>query len=168
MQTFTAEATVVDTSGPSVAIVPDTPLARGEWVRGMQALDYEASDNVGVRSAFANLARIGRGEDTRGCDYSQRMPCPNGRGQVQIETERAQEGSQPLYVTAQDAAGNNADSATATAHIDNTPPGVTSVGVEGGEAWRNRNDFDLAWQNASRTGSGTDHRRALPRLPRWY
>lgn len=148
MQTFTAEATVVDTSGPSVSIVPDTPLARGEWVKGVQAVDYEASDNVGVRSAFANLAGIGRGEDTRGCDYSQRIPCPNGRGQVQVETERAQEGSQPIFVTAQDAAGNNADSATATAHIDNTPPGVTSVGVEGGEAWRNRNAFDLAWQNA--------------------
>jgi hypothetical protein len=148
MQTFTAEATVVDSSGPSVSIVPDTPLARGEWVRGVQALDYEASDNVGVKSAFANLGGIGRGEDTRGCDFSQRIPCPNGQGQVQVETERAQEGSQPIFVTAQDAAGNNADSVAATAHIDNTPPGVTAVGVEGGETWRNRNDYDLAWQNA--------------------
>jgi hypothetical protein len=34
------------------------------------------------------------------------------------------------------------------AHLDHTPPGATQVGVEGGEAWRNRNDFDLAWQNA--------------------
>jgi hypothetical protein len=148
MQTFTAEATVVDASGPSVSVVPDTPLARGEWVRGKQAVDFEASDNVGVRSAFANLAGIGRAEETRGCDYSQRIPCPNGRGQIQVETERAQDGSQQLFVTAQDAAGNSADSATVTAHIDNTPPGVTSVGVEGGEAWRNSNDFDLAWQNA--------------------
>jgi hypothetical protein len=148
MQTFTAEATVVDASGPSVSVVPDTPLARGEWVRGKQPVDFEASDNVGVRSAFANLAGIGRAEEARGCDYSQRIPCPNGRGQIQVETERAQDGSQQLFVTAQDAAGNSADSATVTAHIDNTPPGVTSVGVEGGEAWRNSNDFDLAWQNA--------------------
>ncbi len=148
MQTFTAEATVVDTSGPSVSMVPDTPLARGEWVSGVQALDYEASDNVGVRSAFASLAGVGKGQDTHGCDYSQRIPCPNGGGHVQVETERTQEGSVPMFVTAQDAAGNSADSATVTAHIDNTPPGVTSVGVEGGEAWRNRNAFDLAWQNA--------------------
>ena len=94
MQTFTAEATVVDTSGPSVSVVPDTPLARGEWVRGKQPVDFEAADNVGVRSAFANLAGIGRAEEARGCDYSQRIPCPNGRGQIQVETERAQDGSQ--------------------------------------------------------------------------
>jgi hypothetical protein len=148
MQTFTAEATVVDTSGPAVSVVTDTPLARGEWVRGKQTVDYDASDNVGIRSAFATLAGTGSTENTLGCDYSQRIPCPNGRGQIQVETERIQDGSQPLFVTAQDAAGNSANSATVTAHIDNTPPGVTSVGVEGGEAWRNRNDFDLAWQNA--------------------
>lgn len=148
MQTFTAEATVVDTSGPAVSLVPDTPLTRGEWVRGKQAVDYEASDNVGVRSAFASVAGMGSADETRGCDYSQRIPCPNGRGQVQVETERIQDGSQQMFVTAQDAAGNSANSATVTAHIDNTPPGVASVGVEGGEAWRNRNDFDLAWQNA--------------------
>jgi hypothetical protein len=148
MQTFTAEATVIDTSGPAVSLVPDTPLARGEWVRGKQAVDFEASDNVGVRSAFASVAGMGSADETRGCDYSQRIPCPNGRGQVQVETERIQDGSQQMFVTAQDAAGNSANSATVTAHIDNTPPGVASVGVEGGEAWRNRNDFDLAWQNA--------------------
>ena len=56
MQTFTAEATVVDTSGPSVSIIADTPLARGEWVSGKQGLDYEATDNVGVKSASENLA----------------------------------------------------------------------------------------------------------------
>ncbi len=149
MQTFTAEATVVDTSAPSVTITADGPLARGEWVSGTQAVDYEASDNVGVKSAAANLAGARDGEDPRGCDYSQRIPCPNGPGRVEkVDTQHLPEGSQPLYVSAQDAAGNSANSATVTARIDNTPPGVTSVGVEGGEAWRNRNDFDVAWENA--------------------
>lgn len=149
MQTFTAEATVVDNSGPSVSIVSDTPLARGEWVSGTQAVDYEASDNVGVRSAFANLAGLGSDDDTRACDYSQRIPCPNGRGQIrEVDTQHRPEGSQPLYVTAEDAAGNKTNSAPVTAQIDNTPPGATQVGVEGGEAWRNRNDFGIVWQNA--------------------
>ncbi len=89
IQTFTAEATVVDSSGPSVNIVADTPLARGDWVRGKQGLNYEASDNVGVKSASANLAGLESAHDTRACDYSQRIPCPNGLGQVTaIETER--------------------------------------------------------------------------------
>jgi hypothetical protein len=149
MQTFTAEATVVDASGPSVSIVPDTPIARGEWVGGKQSVDYEASDNVGVRSASANLAGFGTNDDTRECDFSQRIPCPNGRGQIgEVDTQNRPEGTQQLYVTAEDAAGNRADSAPVMARLDHTPPGTTQVGVEGGEAWRNRNDFDLAWQNA--------------------
>ena len=146
MQTFTAEATVVDNTGPSVAILPDTPLARGEWVGGLQGLNYEASDNVGVKGASANLP--GKADTSRVCDYSQRIPCPNGAGHIEVEAERAQEGTQLLQVQAQDAAGNTADSATVVAKIDSTAPGTTQVGVEGGEGWRNSNDFDAAWANA--------------------
>jgi hypothetical protein len=149
MQTFTAEATVVDTSGPSVTIVPDTPLARGEWVSGTQAVDYEASDNVGVKQVTPYLAGASNGPVSLGCDYSQRIPCPNGPGRLEkVDTQHRPEGSQPLYVAAEDAAGNSASSATVTARIDNTAPGTTQVGIEGGEAWRNRNEFDVAWQNA--------------------
>ncbi len=149
MQTFTAEATVVDTSGPSVTIVPDTPLARGEWVSGKQAVDYEASDNVGVKQVTPYLAGASNGPVSLGCDYSQRIPCPNGAGQLkEVDTQNRPEGSQPLYVAAEDAAGNSANSAVVTARIDNTAPGTTPVGIEGGEAWRNRNEFDVAWQNA--------------------
>jgi hypothetical protein len=149
IQTFTAEATVVDNSGPAVSVVADTPLAEGAWVHGKQSLNYEASDNVGVKSASANLAGLGSAHDTRACDYSQRIPCPNGLGQISaIETERVPEGTQQLYVTGEDAAGNIANSAAVTAHIDNAAPGAVQVGVEGGEAWRNRNGFDAVWQNA--------------------
>jgi hypothetical protein len=146
MQTFTAEATVVDNTGPSVAIVADGPLARGEWVRGKQDLDYEASDNVGVKRAFENL--IGTSDTSRVCDYSQRIPCPNGQGKIGIETERTSEGTRSLDVGAEDAAGNIGESAPVTVRIDNTAPGTTQVGIEGGEAWRNSNDFDAAWANA--------------------
>ena len=38
---------------PRSSIVPDTPLTRGEWVSGVQILDYEASDNVGVKKRNA-------------------------------------------------------------------------------------------------------------------
>ena len=149
MQTFTAEATVVDTSGPSVTIVPATPLDRGEWVSGTQAVEYEASDNVGVRGATAYLAGVAARPVSRDCNYSQRIPCPNGPGQLnEVDTQNRPEGSQPLYVSAEDAAGNSADSPTVTARIDNTPPGAVGVGLEGGEAWRNRNDYDVAWDNA--------------------
>ena len=146
MQTFTAEATVVDNTGPSVAILPDGPLARGEWVRGKQTLDYDASDNVGVKKAFENL--IGSTDISRVCDYSQRIPCPNGQGKIGIETERTSEGTRTLNVGAEDAAGNIGESAPITVKIDNTAPGTTQVGIEGGEGWQNTNNFAAAWVTA--------------------
>lgn len=149
VQTFTVEATVVDDSGPSVSIVPEGPLARGEWVRGKQTLGYEASDNVGIKEAWVSSASgsVGHGEG-RACDYAQRVPCPNGPGQLEVETERLpREGTQELHVTAKDAAGNQSDSSPVVVRIDNAAPGAVPVGVEGGEAWRNRDAYNLAWQN---------------------
>ena len=34
-----------------------------------------------------------------------------------------------------------------TVRIDNTAPGAVQVAVEGGEGWRNQNNFDLTWTN---------------------
>jgi hypothetical protein len=147
IRTFAAEATVVDGSPPAVAISQDSPLARGQWVSGGQSFDYEASDNVGVKSAAALIGGGLRGSDARECIYSQRVPCPSGPGSIKVNTAEAPEGSQSLTVAAEDAAGNRAESAAVTARIDNAAPGAVPVGVGGGEAWRNSNDFDLAWSN---------------------
>lgn len=80
IRTFAAEATVVDGIAPSVGVVAESPLARGEWVAGKQSLDYDASDNVGIKSAAALIAGGGHGDDLRPCDYSQRIPCQSGGG----------------------------------------------------------------------------------------
>lgn len=148
VQTFTAEATVVDNSGPSVSIVSDGPLARGEWVRGLQALGFEASDNVGIREAWPlpSSGEAGQGE-ARACNYAERIPCPNGSGHLRVETGNLPEGTQEFHVMAKDAAGNQSESAPLTVRIDNAAPGAVPVAVEGGEAWRNRNIYNLAWQN---------------------
>ncbi|HEU4705599.1 MAG TPA: hypothetical protein VFS64_00230 [Solirubrobacterales bacterium] len=145
--TLAAEATVVDGSAPSAGIVQDEPLAQGKWVSGRQRVNYEASDNVGVKGVSALINGGSRGTEARSCDYSQRIPCPNGSGRIEVDTSEAPEGSQPLAVVAEDAAGNRAESAAVTARIDNAAPGAVPVGVGGGEAWRNGNDFDLAWSN---------------------
>jgi hypothetical protein len=147
IRTFAAEATVVDGSPPGVGISQDSPLARGQWVSGKQSFDYEASDNVGVKSASALISGGLGGTDARDCIYSQRVPCPSGPGSIKVDTAEAPEGSQPLTVIAEDAAGNHGESAAVTARIDNAAPGAVSVGVGGGEAWRNSNDFDLSWAN---------------------
>lgn len=147
IRTFAAEATVVDGVGPTAAILPTSPLASGQWVSGKQGFSYEANDNVGVKATRAMIGGAERAIDTRGCDYSQRIPCPNGTGNLEIGTDRLPEGSQPITVLAEDAAGNRAESPAVTAHIDNTAPGAVAVGVAGGEVWRNQNDFDVSWAN---------------------
>ena len=111
-------------------------------------MSYEAADNVGVKGAQAWLGSFARESVSRPCNYAQRVPCLNGPGQIEVDTRQVPEGSQPLHVSAVDAAGNSGESPTVTAHIDNTPPGTVAVGLEGGEAWRNRNDFDVGWENA--------------------
>ncbi|MGD9734930.1 MAG: hypothetical protein AB7V58_04880 [Solirubrobacterales bacterium] len=144
VQTYTAEATVVDESPPSISILPGGPLTSGGWVSGTQTFGLEAADNVGVRTVRPSWG--GRAE-SRACDYSQRIPCPSGPGQLEVETTHLPEGSQELHLSAEDAAGNSADSAPVSVHIDNSPPGAVPVAVAGGEAWRNRNGYDLGWQN---------------------
>lgn len=145
--TLAAEATVVDGSAPSAGVVQDEPLAQGKWVSGKQGVRYEAADNVGIKSASVLIGGAVRGSDPKSCSYSQRIPCPNSPGWIGINTAEAPEGSQPLTVVAEDAAGNRAESAAVTARIDNAAPGAVSLGVGGGEAWRNSNDFDVAWSN---------------------
>jgi hypothetical protein len=147
IRTFAAEATVVDDIGPAATILADSPLARGEWVSGMQSFAYDASDNVGIRAGHALLGGDQPGKDSRDCDYSQRIPCPSGRGEIEVITGRAPEGTQLMAVSAEDAAGNVAESALVTVRIDNAAPGAVPVGLAGGESWRNQNDFDVAWTN---------------------
>ena len=49
-----APASLLGNEGPTAAIIPDTPLARGAWVGGEQPLNYDANDNV-VRVDVQNL-----------------------------------------------------------------------------------------------------------------
>lgn len=154
VRTYKASVGVVDSLPPAVAIPPDTPLARGEWVSGAQTLNYTATDNVGVRLAQVFIADQLRGSQDRPCSfaipggaYADRVPCASGPGQVALQTRGIVEGSQPLTTVVQDAAGNQTSSVTLTARIDNTPPARVDAQVDGGEGWRNRNEWAITWAN---------------------
>ena len=67
LRTYEAEVGIADVLAPAAAIIGDTPLARGEWVRGTQPLNYDASDNVGVRMAHAVGAGKSGGFEQRPC-----------------------------------------------------------------------------------------------------
>jgi hypothetical protein len=149
-----AEVTVVDVSAPTATVLGDTPLARGEWVRGIQPLNYDAGDNVGVRSADSIASGTSGGTHARQCafgvpdrTFAAPVPCPNGPGTITVDTTAFPDGAQPLSVRAHDTAGNIADSVAVTARVDNTPPDRVDVAVESGDAWRNRNEFAISWLN---------------------
>ncbi len=148
IQTFTAEATVVDDSGPSVSITPDGPLARGEWVGGRQALGFEASDNVGIKEAWPcgrqpvrdtekpALATTLSGFPARAAradSKSKRQTCRKAPRNF-TSRRRTQLAISPTL--------RRPRSASTMRH-----PALCQSAVEGGEAWRDRNGYNLAWQN---------------------
>jgi len=154
IQTHVAAVGIADVVPPTASILGDTPLARGEWVGGMQPLNYDASDNVGVRAAYAHASGQEGGFEQRACvfatpegSFATQVPCANGPGRIVVDTSGLVDGTQPLVVQAQDSANNIGESGSVTARIDNSPPGRVDVAVDGGQGWRNTNDFALAWTN---------------------
>lgn len=154
IRTYQAEVGIEDDQAPSATIVTDTPLANGAWVSGTQPINYTAEDNVGVRAARVLSGDQASGPDQRSCSlatsdgaFASGVPCPNGAGHIDVDTRRFSDGSQPIVVQVQDTAGNFGASPTATARIDNTPPGRVAVAVDGGDAWRNQNNFSISWSN---------------------
>lgn len=155
VRTSQAGVAIADNQAPTAAIIADTPLALGAWVSGSQPLNYDAQDNVGVRTAQAMIGAENGGSEQRPCSlatldgaYASPVPCPNGRGQIAVATQSLREGTQPLVVFARDTAGNVVSSRPRTARIDNTAPTRVDVTAGGGEQWRNHNDFALSWANA--------------------
>jgi hypothetical protein len=147
IRTFTAAATVVDTSPPGITITQDNPFTRGEWVGGTQQVNYGALDNVGVRAVRPVVGSILDGGALQSCNYALPVPCPNGPGSVAVNTTKLVEGSQSMALQAEDAAANLGASSAVAVRIDNTAPGAVPISIEGGDAWHNRDDFDIVWTN---------------------
>lgn len=154
IRTYQAEVGVADAEGPVTTIAADTPLTSGAWVSGTQPMNFDAHDNVGVRDVHAIAGDRVAGEELRTCQmatsdgaFAIGTPCPNGAGHIEVRTATLLEGTQPLALRAQDAAGNVQVSNPVTVRIDNTPPGRVETSLAGGDAWRNTNDFALAWTN---------------------
>jgi hypothetical protein len=154
IRTYKASVGIVDDLLPSVEILPDTPLATGAWVSGTQPLNYTASDNVGIRLARALIDGHEHALHNRACllavpteAFADPLPCPNGPGQMEVGTLRVTDGTHQLVVEALDTAGNAASSAGGVARIDNTPPARVDVSIEGGQTWRNHNDWLAVWAN---------------------
>jgi hypothetical protein len=146
-----ATVTISDFTKPALSITGGTAVTPG-WKRGSVVVKYRATDNVGIAYADAASPRTSLDEYTATCNPTLRAPCPNRESTLNVDTRILPDGPQSTVVRAKDSAGNWS-SATITLNVDNRPPGPPrGVHVLGGDGWRQRNAFALAWQNPAQSG----------------
>ena len=142
---------VVDHTAPDVRLTGGA-LASGEWVRGSQAVSFDAVDNSGIRSTSLAVdgATQASGDRSGGCDFAQQRPCSDvGGGSHGFDTRPLKDGAHSFAVHAADASGNGSSSGDRILRVDNTAPAAVVASVEGGDAVRAQNAFTVVWQNAA-------------------
>ncbi|MBA2439408.1 MAG: hypothetical protein H0V50_01895, partial [Thermoleophilaceae bacterium] len=145
-RTFYAQIHLADVQGPQVSVAP-SGLFGGAWVRGLQPVQLTSTDNVGIALDRILAGSIQLDANTRSCNNSQRIPCPNGAAQLRVDTASVGDGTRVLTVEVADAA-SNVTRVEVPAKIDNTPPGRVRPAVEGGEGWRRQPGFAVGWTDA--------------------
>ena len=136
---------VQDGTAPSVAVTGGDLLSG--WRRGTGSVSMSASDNVGIKVDRLLVDGSVREQRVRQCNWTLRVPCPNGAAQLSLDTTRVSDGQHTLGVQAVDAADNvGGDSRTVL--VDNTAPAAAlDAEVAGGSSWRAANSFALSWRN---------------------
>lgn len=140
-----AAVRVEDSSAP--AVTPrEGELWDGRWHRGTVSGAFSASDNVGIRATRLAVDGAAVEANDRSCDYTRRVPCADlPSAPARLDSTRHADGTHDVSATAIDAAGNAGESRRPL-RIDNNAPGaVGDLAVEGGEAVRAHNSFDLTW-----------------------
>ena len=147
MRTYSARIQVEDWTAPTFANVTGG-LGGGGWVRGSQALGFDAVDNVGIRETRFTVDSRPMGADELPCDYAAARPCPSPQALTyHADTKAFAEGEHHATVTAVDTAGNVGVLERAFL-VDNTAPArPEAVAVTGGEGWRRTNAFEVSWTN---------------------
>jgi hypothetical protein len=144
-----------DDSAPAVGD-PTGTLVAGTWVRGVRALGFPAHDSGGglasIETAFDSGVVLHSPSECAvvAGRYARLQPCPTTRiGEWTFDTRRLADGGHRLELRATDAGGTTTRRAF-SAYVDNTPPGAPrDPAIAGGDTWRARNSFELAWQNPS-------------------
>lgn len=137
---------VNDNTAPSITRV-DGNLSSGSWLKGDQTMVFDASDNVGIRSAKVTVDGVQQDSTTNSCSYNQVVPCPNiGNGSVLVHTASLSDGSHSLVLTVTDTAGNE-NTWSRTIYTDNTAPAPPTVTTSA--KWQNTNSFSATVANGS-------------------
>ena len=137
---------VQDYTQPGIAVTGGG-LTSGRWLRGVHGVSFDAGDNVGIRETRVRVDGHEVGARGKPCDYTLRVPCPQGGDSYVIDTATTRpDGRHTVTVEAVDTAGN-VGQASFPVVVDNSPPAQpTALAVDGGQSWHARNDFRLTWR----------------------
>jgi hypothetical protein len=128
----------------------------GGWKQGEVRATWDAYDDVSVKHQHLDIAgRRFIGRDYH-CDYTNPRPCAADTVTASdlIDTRSLPDGFHSGNVAVTDAANNTANHGF-TLRVDNHAPAkVSDLEVQGGDAWRSTNDFDVEWTNGDQ-GSGS-------------
>lgn len=144
---YSATVWLEDDSPPTIDGAGGSLWSDG-WHSGTQAVNFGASDNSGISQT--QLSADGRilARDTKTCDLTRPIPCPQGGDEFPIDTSVIKpDGPHTLTITAVDAAGNPVK-VDRRILIDNTPPAPpVALSSDGGYGWRRANSFSVRWQD---------------------
>jgi hypothetical protein len=142
---YGATVTLSDSSNPSVSNVAGD-LFGGGYVTGARSVSFDATDNVGIRSARVLVDGQPLPATTYGCDFTYVIPCSNRSGSaLAVDTRTLADGDHTVEVGASDPASNEGRSPARAITVDNgAPSSPVGLSVEGGSS-HPVNDFSATW-----------------------
>jgi hypothetical protein len=145
---YGATVTLTDSSAPTVSSLAGPLLADG-YKKGSTFASFDASDNVGIRSARLYVDGAAQPAVTYTCDFTYTVPCSNKTGaELTLDTRALSDGTHTVQVAASDAAGNEQKSSARSITVDNgAPASPVGIGIDGGGDWHASNSFAVSWTN---------------------
>jgi hypothetical protein len=144
---YGATVTLSDSSSPSLTNVSGSLFAGG-YLTGTRSVSFDASDNVGIRSARFFVDGQPQPSVTYPCDFTYTVPCSNRNGaSLQLDTTTLSDGTHSVEVAVSDPAGNEVTSSPHAITVDNGAPAAPQgLAADGGDT-KTVNDYSVAWTN---------------------
>ncbi|HEX8976911.1 MAG TPA: hypothetical protein VF781_10395 [Solirubrobacteraceae bacterium] len=127
LQIFDINLAVRETTPPTLTVVPNTIWQASGWVRGRWPLTFWGSSPSGLCGLNASFDQYQLPGTSSPRDTSRWAQCLALPVSDEIVTQDYQQGANPLYISAWDAAGETVGE-TKTVYVDNQPPTVSLSG----------------------------------------
>jgi hypothetical protein len=143
---YSATVLLEDDAAPTINSADESLWSDG-WHSGTQTVIFRASDNTGISQTQVSADGRILVRDTKACDFTKAVPCPEGGGELAVDTSTIKpDGPHTITIDSVDAAGN-VSGVNRRVFVDNTPPAPpVAFSLDGGYGWRRANSFGVRWQ----------------------